>query len=167
MYSRFGEQTRSFPIKIELEKSELDIASTSNKFSEDFKVEIDFQELTKDRGSSDDAVDYSAKSINDNDTHESKVSSSNAKKRAEEEDIDDLESRLHQVLYTVETSDGERNSGGNAVLSLNESTRANINASVPIDGGESNNGEDFNFDVDDDGDGLIAALRAELEDDVL
>eukprot|EP00467_Chlorarachnion_reptans_P025463 CAMPEP_0114530838 /NCGR_PEP_ID=MMETSP0109-20121206/25685_1 /TAXON_ID=29199 /ORGANISM="Chlorarachnion reptans, Strain CCCM449" /LENGTH=307 /DNA_ID=CAMNT_0001713541 /DNA_START=504 /DNA_END=1427 /DNA_ORIENTATION=+ len=142
---RFGELKLRLPFKVDLEKSELDIASTSDKFSEDFKVEILFGEATED--DCDDRKQIDSKILDTNTTNE-KMKIENEDQASKEEDIEALESRLHQVLDSIDTSDDEYSS-------TRHTSKKHNSTAV---------GDDF-LGGDDDGEKLIAALRAELEED--
>jgi len=170
---------------LHLERSDLDIAYKSSRFGEDFRVEVHFGEVkqrakkervTKRGGkieqqqqqqqpSSEEKTPRGKKDVSRTNVEAAQVkvvsphiSADKSGDEDGEEDITDLEARLHQVLEDIDSSDGEETDV--AAIKLRHESKLSVkppgslNSRVLV-----NETED---DEDDDGDQLLAALHAEL-----
>uniref|UniRef100_A0A7S2U5I6 C2 tensin-type domain-containing protein n=1 Tax=Lotharella oceanica TaxID=641309 RepID=A0A7S2U5I6_9EUKA len=133
--------------RLVLSRDDLDVACRSERFDKDFKMELVFGEV-KEAPKPEPKPQVEA---------QQKASTASETGREKEEDIQDLESRLHQVLEDI-TSDED----------IEEKKDEKVKTKTPAS--SSPEGEDGGFgdllvDEDDDGEKLLAALHAELDDE--
>jgi len=124
-----------------LEKPDLDIAHNSKRFDNNFRLELHFGEIKEKRKEKSDAT-------SDDVLGERKKVINMMEKRKSEEDIKDLESRLHKALEDIDSSDEEE-----VKHQASRHTKS-----------EGDNFENGLLGEEDDGEELLAALHAELAD---
>jgi len=162
---------------IKLCKQDLDVACTSERFESDFRMEMYFGEIKAQATSKpeehngEDSQASSTAKRQRNSTRDSVLTGigdgeeqDDAEGTEEDNgdndnglDIEDLESRLHRVLEDIDSDDEEGNNSGNKVEGNRETVVLTPIGSLET---ESQLGHILG---DDDGDKLLAALHAELE----